>query len=56
MELSLIHIPNYLPGSYYCRKDILKGGGVILIYKSMKLSIINIDNYCVDQDIEVCAV
>ena len=55
MKLSLIHIPGYLLGSYYCRKDILKGG-CIFIYKNIKFPIINLDNYCVDQDIEVCAV
>jgi hypothetical protein len=52
MELSPIHIPNYLLGSYYCRKDLLKGGVFIFIYKSITFSIINLDNYGVDQDIE----
>ena len=56
MEHSLIHIPNYLLCSYYCRKDVLKGGVVIFIYKTNKFSIINLDYYCVDQDIEICAV
>jgi len=56
MELSLIHIPNYLLGSYYWRRDILKGGVCIFVYKSIKFSIINLDNYYVDQDIKVCAV
>jgi len=56
MEHSLKHIPDYLLGSYYCRKDILKGDVCIFIYKNTKFPIINLDNYCVDQDIEVCAV
>jgi len=52
MKLNLIHIENYLLGSYYCRKHILKGSVHIL---TIKFSTLNLDIYCVDQDIELCA-
>jgi hypothetical protein len=55
-ELNLINTENYLLGSYYCRKNILKGGVCIFIHKSIKFSIINLDNHCANKDIEVCAI
>jgi len=47
MELNLIHTENYLFGSYCV---------CVFFYKSIKFSVINIVNCCVNKDIDVCAV
>jgi len=43
----MIHMENCLLGSYCV---------CIFFYKSIKFSVINVDNCCVNQDIDVCAV
>ena len=55
-ELQTIHIDNYILSTYYCRRQALKGGVCIFVNKNLTFSPINLENYCVDKDIEVCAV
>jgi exonuclease III len=55
-ELSYIRIENYLLVSNYCRKSMHKGGVSIFIYKHLPFISINLDAYCVEQDIEVSAI
>ena len=40
----------------YCRKTFRKGGDSIFVYRNLKYSTINIDEYNIDKDIEVCAI
>jgi hypothetical protein len=54
-EIVLLNLDNYLLGAYYCRNHFKKGGTCIYIHKSLKFSTINLENYCCDKDIEVCA-
>ena len=55
-ELSHIHIENYILGSNYCRKLMHKGGVSIFILKKLTFIHLNLDDYCSEQDIEVCAI
>jgi hypothetical protein len=54
-ELASLHIDNYVLGAYYCRKTKHKGAVSMYIHNSIEFTILNIDNYCSDQDIEVHA-
>ena len=55
-KLQLIHLTNYSLGATYCRKTFLKGGVSIFVYRNLKYSNINIDEYNRDKDIEACAI
>jgi exonuclease III len=55
-EIVHLTLDNYLLGAYYCRNHFKKGGTCIYIHNSLKFSTINLENYCCDKDIEVCAV
>jgi hypothetical protein len=35
---------------------MLKGGVCVLIHSKTTFSVINLDRYCIDQDIEICAI
>ena len=39
----------------YCRNQFEKGGVAIFVHKSIQYLNINIDKYCKDKDIEICA-
>jgi hypothetical protein len=52
--LASLHIDNYMLWAYYCRKTKHKGDVCMYIHNSTKFTILNIDNYSSDQDIEVC--
>jgi exonuclease III len=55
MELNSPHIPSYKLGATYYR-NILKWGGVcIYINESIEYSNINLNQYCMEQDLEVTA-
>ena len=55
-EIDLTPITKYKLYAKYCRK-ILKNGSVrIYIQESLKFTNINLQNYCKEQDIEVCSV
>jgi len=55
-EINNTWIQNYNLGASYCRKN-RKGGGVgIFIQENLTFSKIELDEFCNDQDLEVCAV
>lgn len=56
LELNNITIDHYNLGAVYCRKSLSKGGVCIFVYKSLNFININLDKFCLDQVIEVCAV
>jgi len=43
-------------GFCYCRKLKHKGGVCIFVHNSMKFSFLDVDDYCIDQVCEVCAI
>jgi exonuclease III len=55
-EIQSVCIDNYTLGAYYCRKQALKGGVCIFINNNQTSSTLNVGNYCVDKDIEVCVI
>jgi len=50
-----INRENYSIGAKYCRRKLQKGGVSIFIQSHLQFTTLNLDKYCVDQDIEVCA-
>jgi len=50
-ELAAFHVENYVLGSSYCRQLKLKGGVCIFVQNNLKFTPLNVDEYCVDQDI-----
>jgi len=55
-ELASLHIENYMLGAYYYRKSKHKGGVCMSVHNSVKFTSLNIDNYYLDQDFELCAI
>jgi len=55
-ELAALHAENYVLGSSYSRKSKQKGGVCIFVHKSLKFTPLIVDEYCTDQDFEVCAI
>jgi len=55
-KLASLHIENYTLGAYYCRKTKHKGAVCMFIHNSIKFTTLSIENYCLDQDSEVCAI
>ena len=55
-EIQLIHLTNYSLGANYCRKTFLKGGVSIFVYRNLKYSTTNIDEYNIDRDTEACEI
>jgi len=54
-EADFINIKNYSIGAKYCRWKLQRGGDSIFIQSHLQFTTLNLDKYCVDQDIEVCA-
>jgi hypothetical protein len=54
-EADFIKIENYYIGAKYCRWKLQRGGDSIFIQSHFQFTTLNLDKYCVDQDIEVCA-
>ena len=47
---------HYIIGAHYCRTNHAKGGVVIYIHSSLKSTAINLVKYCMEKNIEICAV
>jgi hypothetical protein len=56
LEKNTINIDHYNLGALYCRKILGKGGVCIFVHNSINYSNINLDTFCIDQIIEICAV
>jgi hypothetical protein len=55
-EINNIVTENYMIGASYCRHYAMKGGTCIFIPDNIKFDRVNLDKYCADFDIEICAV
>jgi hypothetical protein len=51
-----LNIDNYKLRAYYCRKITKSDGVCIYICKSYQYINLDLDKYCSEQDIEVCAI
>jgi hypothetical protein len=47
---------NYTIGASFCRHNAMKGGSSIFVLDNIKFDRINLDKYCIEFDIELCAV
>jgi hypothetical protein len=54
-ELDQVSIKGYKLATTYCRRLREKGGVCIYVQKNMNFIKVNLNRYCKDQDIEVCA-
>jgi hypothetical protein len=54
-ELTKLPIEHYKLRSKYCRKNYKNGGVCIFAQESLEFSPISLDKYCVEKDIEICA-
>jgi exonuclease III len=55
-EIDCISINSYKLGSCYFRKPCKNGGVCILVHDSLQYTPINLNKFCMDQEIEVCAI
>jgi len=55
-ELATLHVEIYILESSYCRQLKLKGGVCIFVQNNLKFTPLKVDEYCVDQDFEACAI
>jgi exonuclease III len=58
-EIQAVCIEQYTLSAYYCRKQALKGGVCICIKNYLTPSssnLVNLDNYFIEKDTEVCAI
>lgn len=56
LESENTNIDHYNMGAIYCRKNIRKGGVCIFVHNSINYSYVNMDKFCVEQIIEMCAI
>ena len=55
-EIETIQIPNYKLSAKFCRNTFKTGGVCIFTYNSSHGSAINLDKFCKEKDLEVCAI
>jgi hypothetical protein len=56
LEKNSVVIDRYNLGAVYCRKTLNKGGVCIFVHNTVNYSNINLDRFCTDKTIEICAV
>ena len=56
IEVSKYSIDGYLLATSFCRKESLGGGVCILINKNLNFHVTNLDEYCNEKSMEICAV
>jgi hypothetical protein len=56
MGMNHVYVENYNIGAQFCRAVHGKGGLVIYVHNSLKLSNIDLSKHCKEKDIEICAV
>ena len=54
-EIGNISINQYLLGAFYCKSSRKFGGVNIFVHESLTYSNIDVNSYCHDHDLEVCA-
>jgi len=55
-EINLLKFDNYNIGTQFCREGNGKGGVVMYIHNSLKFTVINLDKYSKDKDVEIIGV
>ena len=55
-EVNCIYINSYILGAKYCRVNRKYGGVSIFIHETLPLTTTDLNEFCNDQDIEICGV
>jgi hypothetical protein len=55
-EIDKTALTNYSLGATFCRNTFKNGGVCIFTYESLQFTNINLDKFCKEKDLEVCAV
>jgi hypothetical protein len=55
-ELDHTRIEHYSLGAEYCRQTFRQGGVCICVHEKLKFSNVNLNEFCKEQDLEVCVV
>jgi exonuclease III len=55
-EMDVTHIPNYKFGAGYCRKKHKNGGVCIFVHEDYKFTILNLQKFSKERDIEIAAI
>jgi hypothetical protein len=57
LDRNIITMDHYKLGGVHCSNSITKGGVCVFVHHSIiSYSSINLDKFCIDQTIEICAV
>jgi hypothetical protein len=56
IELEQINLEGCKLCAAYCRKSLLKGGVCIFVHKNDNYSNVGLSKYCIQQDIDDCAI
>jgi hypothetical protein len=55
-EIDTIALTNYSLGPKFCRNTFKNGGVCIFTYETIQFTYINLDEFCKEKNLEVCAV
>jgi hypothetical protein len=55
-EITRTSINNFNLGAHYCRKSLKNGGIDIFVHQSLQYEPIDLEEFCIDQIIDVCAI
>jgi exonuclease III len=55
-EMEGTHIPNYRVGASYCRKKHKKGGVCIFVYEDYNFTVLNLQKFSKEKDIEIAGI
>jgi hypothetical protein len=55
-DLDHTYIEHCNLGAEYCRQTLRQGGVCIFVQKKFKFSNVNLNEFCEEQDLEICAV
>ena len=55
-EINFTYINSYNLGAKYCRVNLKHGGVSIFVHETLPFTTIDLSEFCIDQDIEICAI
>ena len=55
-EIENLSIDHYTFGSKFCRQKLKHGGTCIFVHESLAFTNTDLKNFCIEQDIEICAI
>jgi len=55
-EIETIRLPNYNLNAKFCRNTFKKGGVCIFTHETIHCSTINLNKFCKEKDLEICAI